>query len=45
LVIPMINFNLLGTGLLYGALMFSIISAGQYLWEFWQALVNKELLE
>ncbi len=45
LAIPMIDFNILGTGLLYGALLFSVISAGQYLWEFWQALVNKDLIE
>lgn len=45
LAIPMIDFNLLGTGLLYGALLFSVISAGQYLWEFWQALVHKDLIE
>jgi CDP-diacylglycerol---glycerol-3-phosphate 3-phosphatidyltransferase len=45
LAISFVDFQLLGTGLLYGALAFSIISAGQYLWEFWQALVNKDLLE
>ncbi|MDT7041137.1 CDP-diacylglycerol--glycerol-3-phosphate 3-phosphatidyltransferase [Candidatus Nitronereus thalassa] len=45
LVISFLDFYLLGTGLLYGALVFSIISAGQYLWEFWQALVNKDFIE
>ena len=45
LLIPLFDFYLLGTGLLYLALMFSVISAGQYLWVFWQALVNKDLLE
>lgn len=45
LAIPMLNITLLGTGFLYGALLFSVISAGQYLWEFWQALIKKEILE
>ena len=45
IVLPFFDLHLLGTGLLYLALMFSIISASQYLWEFWQALVNKNLLE
>jgi len=45
LSIPFLDFQLLGIGLLYGALLLSVISAGQYLWEFWQALVNKDLLD
>ncbi len=45
LSIPFLDFHVLGIGLLYGALSLSIISAGQYLWEFWQALFNKDLLE
>lgn len=45
ITLPFLDFYLLGTGLLYLALMFSIISAAQYLWEFWQALINKDLLE
>jgi len=43
LVLPMFNFHLLGTGLLYGALMFSIISAWQYVSEFWRGFFNKDL--
>jgi len=43
LVLPSVNFHLLGTGLLYFALIFSIVSAGQYVWEFWQAFINKDL--
>jgi len=45
LLIPFIDFSVFGTGLLYGGLFFSLISAAQYLWEFWQALVNKKLYE
>jgi CDP-diacylglycerol--glycerol-3-phosphate 3-phosphatidyltransferase len=37
------DFHLIGTGLLYFALMFSIVSAGQYIWEFWQAFLHKNL--
>lgn len=43
LVLPFIDFHSLGTGLLYFALMFSIVSAGQYVWEFWQSFMNKDL--
>jgi len=43
LVLPFVDFHLLGTGLLYFALMFAIVSAGQYVWEFWQAFINKDL--
>ncbi len=43
LVLPFVDFHLLGTGLLYFALMFSIVSAGQYVWEFWQTFINKDL--
>ena len=45
LVIPYFDLHLLGTVLLYAALTFSIISAAQYLREFWQAIANKDLLE
>lgn len=44
-VIPVLDLHVLGTGLLYVALFFSLVSAGQYLWEFWQVLVNKDLVE
>ena len=44
LVLPFVDFHSLGTGLLYFALMFSIVSAGQYVWEFWQSFMNKDLL-
>lgn len=43
LVLPFVDFHSLGTGLLYFALMFSIVSAGQYVWEFWQSFMNKDL--
>jgi len=43
LVLPFFDFYLLGTGLLYFALMFSMVSAGQYIWEFLQAFINKDL--
>lgn len=42
LAVPIMDFGILGIALLYGALFFSVISAGQYLWQFWQALVKKE---
>jgi len=45
LTLPFFDIHLLGTGLLYAALMFSIISAGEYMWEFWQAFVNKDFIE
>lgn len=43
LVLPFVDFHPLGTGLLYFALMFSLVSAGQYVWEFWQSFMNKDL--
>lgn len=45
LIIPLLNMQLVGTALLYCALMFSIISAGQYVWQFLQAVINKDLLK
>ena len=45
IVLPFFDIHLLGTSLLYIALMFSIISASEYLWEFWQAIINKDLIE
>ena len=45
IVLPFFDIHLLGTSLLYIALMFSIISASEYLWEFSQAILNKDLIE
>jgi len=45
LFIQFFDFYVIGIGLLYLALIFSIISACQYLWEFWQAMLNKESFE
>lgn len=45
IVLPFFDIHLLGTSFLYIALMFSIISASEYLWEFWQAILNKDLIE
>ena len=44
-VLPLFDLHFWGAGFLYSALVFSMISASQYLWEFWQALVNKDILE
>jgi len=43
LVLPFFDFHLIGTWLLYFALTFSLVSAWQYIWEFWQAFINKNL--
>ena len=43
--VPFLGFYLLGTWLLYLALIFSLVSAGQYLWKFWHTLVGNQQRE